>query len=141
MMGGRYWRENADGTFTPLDGYWGGGPSWLDLYMMGLARANEVPDTFIVRNLQPVREGDTWGRHTGDKEIVTLEQVVRAEGRRRPPAARARKNFNTAFVYLLAPGRTPDEELLSLHADLLRKAIEHWSHVTGQRSRMTASVP
>ena len=57
LMGGRYWRDNRDGTFTPLDGYWGGGHSWLDLYAMGLAGADEVPEMFILRNRRPVRGG------------------------------------------------------------------------------------
>ena len=141
LMGGNYWRDNGDGTFTPLDGYYGGGHSWLDLYAMGLAEATEVPDTFILRNLQAVNEGDSWGPHTGDKEIVSIEQVVAAEGPRDPSARDAQQDFNAAFVYLLEPGRTPDPDMLRLHAEYRDKAIEHWSHVTGGRSRMTTTVP
>ena len=141
LMGGRYWRANGDGTFTPLDGYWGGGHSWLDLYLMGLADASEVPDMFILRNLKPVSEGDRWGPHTGDREIVSIEQVVAAEGARIPSARNAQKDFNAAFVYLLEPGRTADPDMLRLHAEHRDKAIEHWSHVTGGRSRMTTTVP
>ena len=141
LMGGLYWHENRDGTFTPIDGYWGGGHSWLDLYMMGLAEAREVPDMFILRNPQPVNEGDRWGPHTGRKEIVSIEQVVAAEGRRIPSAAESQKDFNAAFVYLLEPGRTPDPDMLRLHAEYRDKVIEHWSHVTGGRSRMTTTVP
>ena len=140
MMGGRFWRDNGNGTFTPLNGYWSGGPSWLDLYMMGLAKASEVPDTFILRNLRPASGDDPWGPHQGEKEVVTIEQVMTAEGRRRPPPARAQKNFNAGFVYLLAPGRTPSHDLLRLHAEYRDKVIEHWNHVTGGRSRMTTSV-
>ena len=141
LMGGRYWRENGDGTFSPLDGYWGGGHSWLDLYAMGLAEAREVPDTFILRNLRPVNEHDAYGPHTGDKEIVTIEQVVAAEGSRIPSPSDAQKDFNAAFVYLLEPGRRPDPDMLRLHAEHRDKVIEHWSHVTGGRSRMTTTVP
>ena len=141
LMGGRYWRRNSDGTFTPLDGYWGGGHSWLDLYMMGLAEASEVPNMFVMRNLRSVDGGGRWGPHTGDKEVVSIEQVVAAEGPRVPPASDAQKNFNAAFVYLLEPGRTPDPAALRLHAEHLDKVIEHWSHVTGGRSRVTARVP
>ena len=140
LMGGRYWRENGDGTFTPLDGYWGGGHSWLDLYLMGLAEASEVPDMFILWNLKPVG-GDSWGPHTGEKEIVTIQQVVDAEGSREPSAAEAQKDFNAAFVYLLEPGQTADADLLGLHAEYRDKVIEHWSHVTGGRSRITTVVP
>ena len=141
LMGGRYWRDNGDGTFTPLDGYFGGGHSWLDLYAMGLAEAHEVPDTFILRNLRPVNGRDPWGPHTGDREIVSIEQVVAAEGARIPSARDARKDFNAAFVYLLEPGQTPDPDMLRLHAEYRDKVIEHWSHVTGGRSRMTTTVP
>ena len=141
LMGGKYWRENRDGTFTPLDDYFGGGHSWLDLYAMGLAEAREVPDLFILRNLRPLNPRDPNGPHTGDKEIVTIQQVVAAEGPRIPSAKDAQKDFNAAFVYLLEPGRTPDPDLLRLHAEYRDKVIEHWSHVTGGRSRMTTTVP
>ena len=141
LMGGRHWRDNLDGTFTPLNGYWAGGHSWLDLYMMGLAEADEVPDMFILRNLRPVTEGDSRGPHTGEKEVVSIEQVIAAEGRRRPPAVRAQKDFNAGFIYLLEPGRKATSGMLRLHAEYRDKVIEHWHHVTGRRSRMTTVVP
>ena len=141
VMGGRFWRENGDGTFTPFDGVRAGGPAWLDLYMMGLAEASEVPDMLILRNLKRVDEDDRWGPHTGDKEIVSIEQVVAAEGARIPSARDAQKDFNAGFVYLLEPGRTPDPNMLRLHAEHRDKVIEHWSHVTGGRSRITVAVP
>ena len=140
LMGGRYWRDNGDGTFTPIDGYYGGGHSWLDLYLAGLADASEVPDMFILRDLQPVNAGDPYGPHTGKREIVSIEQVVAAEGPRRPSAERAQADFNAAFVYLLTPGQAPDPDMLGLHADYRDKVIEYWSHVTGGRSRITTAV-
>ena len=141
LMGGTFWHDNGDGTWTPLNDFHGSGHSWLDLYAMGLADAREVPDMFILRNLEPVRANDPWGPHTGAKEIVTVEQVIAAEGSRRPSAAASRKDFNAGFVYLLEPGKTPDPDMLRLHAEYRDKVIEHWSHVTGGRSRMTTSVP
>ena len=133
-----FWRENADGTFTPITDYWGGGHSWLDLYMMGLADTDEVPDMFILRNLRPVPGTD---RYTGQREIVSIEQVVAAEGPREPPAALAQKVFNVGFVYVTAPGQTPDPDSLGLQRELRDKIIEHWSHITGRRSQMTTMVP
>ena len=96
LMGGRYWRDNGDGTFTPLD---------------------------------------------GDKEVVTIEQVVAAEGPRIPSAARSQKDFNAGFVYLLEPGRKPTGELLLLHAAYRDQVQAHWRRVTGERSRITTFVP
>ena len=141
LMGGRYWRDNGDGTFTPLDGYWGGGHSWLDLYTMGLAEASEVPDMFILRNLKPVKEGHWWGPHTGEKEVVSIDLIVAAEGPRKPGAAQAQKDFNAGFVYLLEPGQSPTSGLLDLHKKYRDQVVEHWSHVTGGRSRITTVVP
>ena len=136
--GGGFWREHGDGTFTPVaNRYTEGGPSWLDLYVMGLASASEVPDFFLLRNLTPL-DGQRW---TGDKEVISIEQVVAAEGPREPPASSSPRAFNAGFVYLLEPGRTPDPTMLRLHAHYREKAIEYWAHVTGGRSRMTSAVP
>ena len=145
LMGGRYWRENGDGTFTPIDGYHGGGHSWLDLYMMGVADASEVPDMFILRNLQALTEGNGedgyWGGvFTGDKESISIEQIIAAEGPRKPSVTRSQKVFNAGFVYLLEPGKTPTADLLDLHAEYRDKVVEHWSHITGGRSHITTKV-
>ena len=145
LMGGRYWHDNGDGTFTLRDGYWGGGHSWLDLYAMGLAKVSEVPDMFILRNLKALTEGNGedgyWGGvFTGDKEIVSIEQVIAAEGLRKPSAAESQKVFNAGFVYLLEPGKTPTADLLELHAEYRDKVVEHWSHITGGRSHITTNV-
>ena len=53
-QGGSVWQNNLDGTFTQLrDGYFvpASGYSYLDLYLMGLIAAAEVPDFFVVRPL------------------------------------------------------------------------------------------
>ena len=144
LMGRRVWRENGDGTFTPIDNlnsHLGGGHSWLDLYAMGLADASEVPDMFILGNLQPVNTGDTNGPHTGDKEVVTIDQIIAAEGPRTPAAANAQTVFNAGFVYLVEPAKTSDPDLLALHQAYRDKVIEHWAHVTGGRSEITTFVP
>ena len=144
---GRFWRDNGDGTFTAIDNSAASGPSWLDLYAMGLADASEVPDMFILRNLEPVAGNDSagwsgqyWGTYHGDKEIVSIEQIIAAEGPREPSAAESQKVFNAGFVYLLEPGKTPTGDLLDLHAKYLTAAKEYWSHITGGRSRLTTYV-
>ena len=137
LMGGAYWRDNGDGTFTPQYDYRGGGFSWLDLYAMGLADANEVPDMFILRNL---KDGYLGGAFTGDKETISIDQVIAAEGPREPSAAESQKIFNAGFIYLLEPGKTPTDDLLDLHAEYRDKVVEHWSHITGGRSHITTHV-
>ena len=151
VMGGAYWRENADGTFSATSGWSSnrGAFSWLDLYLMGLATPDEVPDMFILSNLR--REGpctfqeefecERFGPFAADKEVVTMEQVIAALGPRNPPPERSRKVFNTGFVYFLLPGQEPDPELLREHARYRDRALEHWSHVTGGRGQLTSELP
>ena len=142
VMGGAYWRENSDGTFTPTSGWstQGGGFSWLDLYLMGLATPDEVPDMFVLHNLEQVGE-ERDGPYTGEKEIVTMEQVLAAMGPRNPPPERARKVFNIGFVYFLLPGQEPDPELLREHAHYRDRMVEHWRHVTGGRGQLSTELP
>ena len=146
VMGGSVWSDNGGGTFTPSASW--SGLSWLDLYAMGLADASEVPDTFILRNLEAIVEGyhnprgETYGGgvYAGDKEGVSIDQIVAAEGPRRPSADRSQKDFSIGFVYLLEPGRTPDAELLGAHAQLAERFVENWFQITGGRSRLTTGA-
>ena len=137
IMGGHFWRENSDGTFTPSTGL--GGLSWLDLYLAGLATPDEVPEMFILRNLQEA--GGGWsGPHTGEKEVISIEQIIAAEGPRDPPAARSQKTFNAGFVYLTLPGEPPNPDLLELHALFVDGAVAYWRHVTGGRGSLTTEL-
>jgi len=137
IMGGHFWRENSDGTFTPSTGL--GGLSWLDLYLAGLATPDEVPEMFILRNLQEA--GGGWsGPHTGEMEVISIEQIIAAEGPRDPPAARSQKTFNAGFVYLTLPGEPPDPDLLELHALFVDEAVAYWRHVTGGRGSLTTEL-
>ena len=142
VMGGSYWKENPDGTFTPTSGWrtMAGGFSWLDLYLMGLATPGEVPDMFILRNLRQVTS-DWRGPYAADKETITIDQIIAAIGPRNPPQERARNVFNTGFVYFLVPGETLGQEMLRAHAGYRDRALEHWSHITGGRGQLTSELP
>ena len=139
LMGGSNWIENSNGTFM-RSGAWRG-ISWLDLYLMGLADASEVPDMMILRNLQTLPGQDPfWGLHTAEKEIVTIAQIITAEGPRVPSQINAQRTHNVGFVYLLEPGKMPSPDLFSLHAKYRERAIQFWFHVTGGRSEIRTSV-
>ena len=111
-MGGGYWRENGDDSYTLLDDSWivpASGFSYLDLYLMGLVSAQEVPDFFKLEDLQLI-EYDSAGRPTYEagKIIIAIDDVIAANGARTPPAGEAQTAFNIGFVYLLAPGSAPN---------------------------------
>ena len=134
-------------AFTPVGAYHERGFSWLDLYAMGLADAREVPDLLLLRNLQAVNGGGVDriggyrpGKHTADKEFVSIRQVVAVEGPRTPDVTRSQKDFNAGFLYLTVPGQAPSADLLDWHARLVDKVPEYWFHITGGRSRITTRI-
>ena len=121
IMGGSFWLDHRQDRFTQNGNNSNGGFSWLDLYGMGLADAEEVPDMFIVRNLQFDADPNKVGYYAGEKETVTIDRIVAAEAPRVPGTAHSQKVFNAGFVYLLEPGQTPSGDLLDLHARYLDK--------------------
>ncbi|HEY7394535.1 MAG TPA: hypothetical protein VH559_06810, partial [Gemmatimonadaceae bacterium] len=141
-MGGSTWKENADGTFTQLDrDYYSPakGWSWLALYLMGLAKPDEVKPFFILRNLQRTGQQDADGHpiYRGTKTVVTIQDVIAAMGPRAPDVEHSQKKFNTAIVVMTMPGKQPTKELLSAANNIREHWIAYWSKTTDGRSVMT----
>jgi hypothetical protein len=139
--GGGVWQDNLDGTFTQLrDGYFvpASGYSYLDLYLMGLIAAAEVPDFFIVRPL--VRIGsDANGRpiFKGQRMRITIQDVIAAEGPRLPDVNHSQRHFNTGIVVIVEHGRTPSAELINRANGIRRQWIDYGAITTGCRASMT----
>jgi hypothetical protein len=143
-MGGSTWKENGDGTFTQLDrDYYSPakGFSWLGLYLMGLAKPEEVKPFFILRNLQATGQQDAEGHpiFKADKTVITIQDVIAAMGPRSPDFDHAQKKFNTAIVVMTMPGKKPSPELISHANDIAQHWIAYWSKTTGGRSTVTVS--
>jgi hypothetical protein len=142
-QGGGVWQDNLDGTFTQLrDGYFvpASGYSYLDLYLMGLIAAAEVPDFFIVRPL--VRIGtDANGRpiFKGGQMRITIQDVIAAEGPRLPDVNHSQRHFNTGIVVIVEHGRTPSAELINRANGIRRQWIDYWAITTGRRASMTVA--
>jgi len=140
-QGGSVWQDNLDGTFTQLrDGYFvpASGYSYLELYLMGLTAADEVPDFFIVRPL--VRIGtDANGRpiFKGQRMRITIQDVIAAEGPRLPDVNHSQRHFNTGIVVIVEHGRTPSAELINRANGIRRQWIDYWAITTGRRASMT----
>jgi hypothetical protein len=142
-MGGGVWQDNFDGTFTQLDDDYyvpATGWSYLDLYLMGLAGAEEVPDFFILRNLTPSGK-DPKGRSIfkADRTKVTIQDVIAAEGPRMPDVEHSQKQFNTGIVVIVEHGKKPSKELIDRANGVRERWIDYWSTTTGNRSTMTST--
>jgi hypothetical protein len=142
-MGGGVWQDNLDGTFTQLDDDYyvpATGYSYLDLYLMGLISAAEVPDFFILRNLVPTGK-DTNGHpiFKADRTKVTIQDVIAAEGPRSPDVDHSQRKFKTGIVVMVEHGKAPSPELIERTNGIRVQWIDYWGTVTGHRASMTTN--
>lgn len=140
-MGGSVWQNNFDGTFTQLDDDYyvpATGYSYLDLYLMGLVSATEVPDFFLLKDLVPAGEDRTGHpMFKADRVKVTIEDVIAAEGPRRPDVYHSQRNFNTGMVLIVEHGQQPSNRLIDRTKGIARQWIDYWATATGRRATMT----
>ena len=142
-LGGGVWQDNFDGTYTHLrDGYFvpATGYSYLDLYLMGLISAGEVPDFFILTNLKQAGK-DTNGHSvfTAERMKVTIKDVIAAEGPRVPDVDQSQRKFNTGIVVVVEHGKSPSQELIERANGIRQQWIRYWDVTTGRRAAMTAN--
>jgi hypothetical protein len=142
-LGGSVWQDNFAGTYTQLrDGFFvpATGYSYLDLYLMGLISAPEVPDFFVLTNL--VRVGTNANGQplfTAERTKVTIRDVIAAEGERLPDVEHSQRQFNTGIVVMVEQGKTPSPELIARGNGIREQWMEYWKTVTGHRASMTVT--
>jgi hypothetical protein len=142
-MGGSVWQDNFDGTYTQLDDDYyvpATGYSYLDLYLMGLISAAEVPDFFILKNLVPASK-DAKGHpiFKADRTKVTIQDVIAVEGPRLPDVDHSQRKFNTGIVVMVEHGQSPSPEMIERANGIRRQWIDFWETTTGHRASMTAN--
>lgn len=77
--------------------------SALDQYLMGLRAPQDVPPTFAVLNsgLTNSRAPQTGVTFNGTRLDITVDDVIKAAGRRTPDATVAQRNFRMGFVMIV----------------------------------------
>jgi hypothetical protein len=137
QMEGFVFEELPNGDFRRLPNPWNlpTGFSALDLYAMGLIGPSDVPDTFLIANPQSVGPSVFHGR----KVAVRIQDVIAANGERRPDAGESQKEF-TIGIYLLHPGnRAADPEKLKQAEGIEKMLIEYFRVATSGRMKLVAS--
>lgn len=142
-MGGGVWQDNLNGSYTQLRDFFfvpATGYSYLDLYLMGLISAAEVPDFFVLQNLTRVGK-DVNGNaiFKAERTKVTIQDVIAAEGPRLPDVDHSQRRFNTGIVIVAERGRRPSHELNAQANGIRQQWIQYWETTTGHRASMTAS--
>jgi len=142
-MGGGVWQDNFDGTFTQLDDDYyvpSTGWSYLDLYLMGIISPAEVPDFFILRNLQPQgRDANGHPIFKADRTKVTIQDVIAVEGPRTPDVNHSQRAFNTGMVMVVEHGKQPSQKLIEETEGIRKQWLEYWPITTDHRVTMTAN--
>jgi hypothetical protein len=142
-MGGGYWIDNNDGTFTQIaDAYFvpASGFSYLDLYLMGLIGPESVPDFFIVQDLLEIRTNEDGNKvFSGERVDLTIDNIIASEGPRVPDWNASQKAFETAFVYVLAPGEEADPEKLGRLGEIRDEFSAYWNSITGRAASMNSA--
>lgn len=144
LMGGGFWLDNFDGTFTQLDDDYyvpATGWSYLELYLMGLATPAEVPDFFLLRNLAAAgKDANGHPNFKAERTKITVNDVIAAEGLRTPTPDNSQRQFNTGIVLIAAPGApSPKPDTVKRANEIAAKWIEYFSITTGRRASTTVS--
>ncbi len=138
LLEGNRIRDNGPGasprfeTTATVEGY-----SPLDQYLMGLRAPEDVPATFLVTN--PSYGGFNRGpqrgvQFDGVRRDVTIDEIVRAEGRRTPDHTVAQRHFRFAFIVLTSEGVQPTAEQLAQVERYRSEFAAYFARVTGGRA-------
>jgi hypothetical protein len=140
-LGGSVWQDNFDGTYTQLrDGYFvpATAYSYLDLYLMGLISASEVPNFFILGDLMPAgKDPNGHPIFKAQRTKVTIQDVIAAEGQRLPDVDHSQRTFNTGIVVIVEHGESPSHALIERANGIRQQWIDYWETATGHRASMT----
>ena len=143
VMGGGHFTDHNDGSFSSSS-YGPYGYSWLDLYLMGLAGASEVPPMFYIRDANPELGQEYYApvnqTYSGTRRDFTIDQVIGGTGPRQPAYPRTQKNFRVVFVLLTNPDREPTEEEIAA-VDEYRHLLEtDFGTATNHRGTVTTTL-
>lgn len=105
VMYGSLWEDQLDSSFKTTAIRKSLSP--LDLYLMGMIEAQAVPDFFLIKNGTPGDREDLppflGTIATGTKQLISIDDVLAAEGQRIPNMSNAQHKFKLHFVLLKRP--------------------------------------
>jgi hypothetical protein len=141
-MEGNDWRDNGDGTFTTVDAT--SRYSLLDQYMWGLVPSSAVPATFFLTacdtNASRSRAPEIGVSMTSARRNVTIQEIVRANGQRKPAVGAAPTTWHMAFILIVKPGEIPPHRTLRQIDTIRRFWPEYFKQVTDNRGTMITTL-
>ncbi|MGE3540694.1 MAG: CARDB domain-containing protein [Candidatus Tectimicrobiota bacterium] len=140
VLYGHKWRDNRDGTFTSEAVRKFLSP--LDLYLAGWYRADEVPPFVLIDSPghDPTLVPQPGLTLPGTARVITIDDVIAAEGPRVPAAGQAQRVFRFAWILLTSTDTAVDTVQLSAMAQVRNAFAERFAVWTGGRGLVVSDA-
>lgn len=143
-MGGGFFTDNRNGTFTSARTRDNFGYSWHELYLMGLAAPEEVTPWFYIADSVP-RLGPEYyplpnRTYRGTRRDVHIDQVLEAMGPRFPAYPDTQRELRVLYVLMTDPSRDVTSDELAFVAGLQDGLRHDFATVTGGRASVVTSI-
>lgn len=145
VMEGNDIQDQGGGSFRTVGAM--SGYSALDLYAMGLLSESDVSRFFYVEspvNVSPSRSRESAPTlnvtFNGTRRDVLIQDIIAANGSRKPSSAEAPRQLSQAFLYVVGAGRTAASDQVE-KLDRIRRQWEGFIvQATGGRMRAVTSL-
>lgn len=114
----------------------------LDQYLMGFVPPDQVPPVFLVTHADVAanRAPERGVRFNGERLEVRVEDIIAAEGPRRPDHTVAQRRFRAAFVLVIPKGAEPAAKDLEKLETLRQRFEAYYRDSAGGRAIMETAV-
>ena len=131
------WVDNGDGTFTPQQvGQGQYRYCNLDLYLMGLIRPEKAGEFFFIKNPRPRKVAR---KIRGTRVTLNVNNIIWANGRRRPSVAKSPKSFTNAFILLTKNASAATARAQEIDA-VRHHLTEAFATATGNRAHLITTL-
>ncbi len=130
IMQGNEIQDNGDGSFTTLERE--ENFNTMDLYLMGMIPPEQVEDMFWVEGSgqQAAQLPQFFVSFSGTRNDVSIDDVIREEGRRDPSSDDAPKTTRIAMILLVREGQSPRPPSIDKVQEIVTKSKREWSRQT-----------
>ncbi len=114
----------------------------LDQYLMGFRAPEEVEPVFLVTNatVSSTRAPQSGVRFDGQRRDVRVQDVIAAEGPRRPDHTVAQRRFRAAFLLVIPKGAEPSPQDLEQLETLRQRFEGYYRDSAGGRAHMETTL-
>jgi len=108
----------------------------LDQYLMGFRAPEEVLPTFLVNGtgISASRLPQVGFSFGGQRQDISVEDIIAAEGRRTPDSTVSQRRFRFAFILIVPQGSAPSQASLDQLDSYRRKFEAYYEQATSGRA-------